>query len=132
MHWILDFLSMALTSLCRALFHLWCRKLDMPSIASPMKLDTSVVIILHFCILGIWGRSKFISFSKMLCMVLLYDFINFYNILQMVQFSYKRSSNLTYIFLFLYFNLFYYPNMHTCCHNLILKTLDPLLKVIWI
>ena len=48
----------------------------MPSYASPMKLDMSVVIIPHFCILGIWGRGKFISSSKMLCAVLLYDFIN--------------------------------------------------------
>ena len=54
----------------------------------------------------------------------------FYSKLQMVQSSCKRSSNLTYIFLFPYFEHFCCSNMHTCGHYLSLKTLDPLLNVI--
>ena len=53
---------MAVIALCRALFLLFCRKLDIPSYAKPLKLDTSMVIIPCFCTLGIWGRSRFISF----------------------------------------------------------------------
>ena len=53
LHWIFALLSMTLTALCRVLFHLLCRKLDIPLYAKPMKLETSVVIIPHFCILGI-------------------------------------------------------------------------------
>ena len=121
---------MALTALCRALLHLCCRKLDMPSYTSPMKLDTSVVIIPHFCFLGIWGRSNLSHFLG--CYAQCYYMILsiFYNKLLMVKFSYKRSSSLTYIFLFLYFVHFYYSNMHMCWHYLILKTVDPLSQVI--
>ena len=67
---------MAAIALCRALFLLFYMKLVIPSYAKPMKLDTRVVIISHFCTLGILGRSRFISFSKMLCAVLLYAFIS--------------------------------------------------------
>ena len=127
---MLALLSMALTTLCGALFNPWCRKLDIPSLASPMKLGTSVMIIPCFYFLGIWGRIKFISFIR--CYACCYYMIlsTFYNKLQMVLSFCKRSLDLTYIFLFLYFEHFGFPYMCKCCHNLNLRILDPLLKVI--
>ena len=93
----------------------------MPSYASPMKLDMSVVIIPHFCFLGILVEVDLSHFLR--CYVQCYYMILsiMYNKPQMVQLSYIRSLNLTYNFLFLYFEHFYCPNMYTYCHNLNLK-----------
>ena len=92
----------------------------MPSYASPMKLDTSVVIIPHFCILGIWGRinlSHFLRCYALCCYKIYQSFIINYK----CSISYKKSLNLRYIFLYLYLYHFY-VQMHTCYHNLSLKT----------
>ena len=115
---------MALIAWCSALFLLFCRKLDIPSYAKLMKLDTRVVLIPCFCILGIWGRSMFISFPKMLCVVLLYDLLVSCNKLQMVQFSHRKFLGLEYIFMFLCFECFFCPDMHKCYHNLCQKILN--------
>ena len=66
------FVSMAFTALWKALCLLWCRKLEIPSYAKPMKSEVSKVIIPCFSFLSIYfGKIKSISFFQnvMHCMV---------------------------------------------------------------
>ena len=65
------FILIATTALCRALWLLLCRKLDIPSYAKPIKPTICEVIIHLFSFLsfGRFGKIKNISFVKILCTV---------------------------------------------------------------
>ena len=67
---------MAFTALCKALYLLLCRKLEMPLYCKPMKPEISYVVIPLFSFLSVYvGKIKPISLFEMLCVVCLKELV---------------------------------------------------------